>query len=214
MGSKYLIKKIKSIKRRHKPALAGLILLLMGGLLVYAGFMTKDRVAVDPKAFQPLLQLIAEAESEGNYNAYFSNAGNTTIDFTNMTIGEVQTWQKEFVKQGNPSDAVGKYQIISPTLRSLVKEMNLDTSHKFDKSIQDRMAMTLLERRGADDFVNYELSREEFAAQLAKEWAGLPKVLGENPHDSYYAGDGLNKSLVSVEEVLAVIDKAAPKVAT
>lgn len=215
MGGNYFNKKLKALKRRKLPLGLTLLMLMIVGLVAYAGSMTKDRVAVDPKTFHPLLQLIAEAESDGNYNAYFSNAGNTTIDLTSMTIGEVLAWQKDFIKQGNPSDAAGRYQIISPTLKSLIKEMNLNQKQKFDQPMQDQMAMTLIERRGAADFINDKLSREEFAAQLAKEWAALPKVLGENPQESYYASDGLNKSLISISEVLAVIDKVGPpKVAT
>lgn len=205
-------KKLKALRRFKLPTVVAAGLFLVTSLMVYAGYMANDKVAVNPSAFQPLLQLIAQAESSDNYNAYFSNAGNDTINFTNMTIAEVLAWQKVFVQQGNASSAVGRYQIISPTLKSLVREMDLDTAQKFDKPMQDRMAMTLLERRGAAEFVNDKLSREEFAAQLAKEWAALPKVIGDNPHESYYASDGLNRSLVSVGEILAVIDKTNNKI--
>lgn len=200
-------KKFVVLKRLKLSPVLVYLLFLATGLIVYAGYMANDKVAVNPKAFQPLLQLIAQAESSDNYNAYFSNAGNDTVNFTNMTIAEVLVWQNSFVEQGNASSAVGRYQIISPTLKSLTREMGLDMGQKFDKPMQDSMAMTLLERRGASEFVNDELSREEFAARLAKEWAALPKVLGDNPEDSYYASDGLNRSLVTVREILTVIDK-------
>lgn len=195
------------MKRRKIPATVASLLIFVAGTVAYAGYMTNDKVAVDPIAFQPLLQLIAQVESDDNYNAYFGNASNTAIDLTNMSLAEVLTWQKDYVKQGSPSSAVGRYQIISTTLKSLIQDMKLDMNQKFDPTLQDRMAMTLLERRGASQYVNDELSREEFAANLAKEWAALPKVTGNNPQESYYASDGLNRSLVSISEILSVITK-------
>lgn len=207
MIKKYSGNRLRYLKRRKIPATVASLLIFVAGTVAYAGYMTNDKVAVDPIAFQPLLQLIAQVESDDNYNAYFGNASNTAIDLTNMSLAEVLTWQKDYVKQGSPSSAVGRYQIISTTLKSLIQDMKLDMNQKFDPTLQDRMAMTLLERRGASQYVNDELSREEFAANLAKEWAALPKVTGNNPQESYYASDGLNRSLVSISEILSVITK-------
>jgi hypothetical protein len=53
--------------------------------------------------------------------------------------------------------------------------------------------------------VDNKISREEFAYNLSKEWAALPKTIGENPEQSYYASDGLNKAQVSVAELYASI---------
>ncbi len=177
-------------------------LLIMSGLL-YASVMERRRV--DPTTYQPLLTLIAQVESNDNYNAYFGNAQNADIDFTIMTIDAVMKWQADFVASGNPSSAVGRYQIINTTLSGLVGELNIDTSQKFDQATQDQLAIALLERRGSEDYVNEELTREQFAANLAKEWAALPKVLGDNPENSYYAGDGLNTSRTKVSDVINAI---------
>lgn len=181
------------------------------GAIVYANYMQQKRLIVDPVTYAPLLQLIAQVESKENYNAYFGNASNTSIDFTKMSIAEVMSWQADYVRQGSPSDAVGKYQIISTTLASLAQQLKLDTSQKFNAQMQDKLAITLLERRGSENYVNNELARHEFAANLAKEWAALPKVVGENPEASYYAADGLNQSLVSVNDVLKAIEPINPK---
>lgn len=180
-------------------------------LFVYTTYIQNKRLSVDPASYAPLLQLIAKVESKGNYNAYFGNAANSSVDFTKMSVAEVMQWQSEYVQQGSPSNAVGKYQIVSTTLAGLVRELNIDTSKKFDQAMQDAMAITLLERRGAERYINNELTRDEFAANLAKEWAALPKVVGENPNDSYYASDGLNRSLVSVDEVRRAIEPISPK---
>jgi muramidase (phage lysozyme) len=156
---------------------------------------------IDPAKYAPLLNTIAKGESNGNYDAYFGQASNTTIRFTDMSVKEVLQWQQDYVKQGNPSSAVGKYQIIRPTLAGLVKELDIDSGAKFDEALQDRMAIALLERRGSEDYVGKKLTREQFAANLAKEWAALPKIIGANPEQSYYAGDGINKVQITIAEV-------------
>lgn len=157
-----------------------------------------------------LLDTIAKGESRGNYNAYYGNAGNTEIKFTEMTVGEVLAWQKEFVDKGSPSSAVGKYQFIQPTLEGLVKEMKVDRTAKFDAQLQDRLAKRLLERRGLNDYVKGKISREEFAHNLSKEWAALPTVLGDKPDQSYYAGDGLNHVQIAIDEIFNGISSIHP----
>lgn len=152
-----------------------------------------------------LLNTIAKVESKSNYNAHFGNPNNASIKFTSMTVNEVLAWQKQFVEQGNPSSAVGRYQFIDSTLQGLVRELNIDEKTKFDKALQDRLAVALLERRGIREYVDNKMSREEFAHSLSKEWAALPKAIGENPERSYYAGDGLNKAQLSVREIYASI---------
>jgi conjugal transfer mating pair stabilization protein TraG len=152
-----------------------------------------------------LLNTIAKVESKHNYNAYFGNSNNTSIQFTAMTVNEVLAWQKQFVEQGNPSSAVGRYQFIDSTLAGLVRELKIDGAMKFDEVLQDRLAIALLERRGIREYVDNKITREEFAHSLSKEWAALPKAIGENPERSYYAGDGLNKAQLSVDEMFASI---------
>ncbi len=186
------------------------VFFLAAGLLITFIMALPDSsrsTIINPGAYAPLLSTIAKGESSGNYNAYYGQADNQSPRFTDMTIAQVLQWQEEFVRQGNPSSAVGKYQIVRPTLEGLVRQLNLDTSLKYDEAMQDRLAITLLERRGSVQFVDKKLSREEFAANLAQEWAALPKVVGSNPHESFYAGDGLNHSRVSVQEMLGAISE-------
>lgn len=153
-----------------------------------------------------LLSVIAEGESKGNYNAYFNNASNTQIQFTAMPVADVLTWQNEFINNGNASSAVGRYQFINTTLSGLIKENNIDPSTLFDESLQDALAVALLERRGLQDFVNKKITREQFAHNLSMEWAALPKIIGKDPSSSFYANDGLNKAHVSIAEIYKGID--------
>ncbi|MNH58463.1 hypothetical protein D3C73_102630 [compost metagenome] len=209
----YKRKLYKTIKRRlvksgryfvHillKPSnLVGI--LILGGLVSLILLNMQDTQKIHAAG---LLDTIARVESKNNYNAYFSRPNNTSIQFTSMTVKEVSVWQKQFVEQGNPSSAVGRYQFINSTLQGLIRELKIDENAKFDETLQDRLAIRLLERRGIREYVNNKLSREAFAHNLSKEWAALPKAIGENPDQSYYAGDGLNKAQLSLEEIYSSI---------
>lgn len=203
-------KKITTINLPHWQ-IAGLVLLSsLCILFVYTNYMKPRYMQVDPSTYAPLLSLIADAESKGNYNAHFGDASNSSVEFTSMTIAEVLDWQSDFVKKGNPSNAVGRYQIVDTTLSGLVAKNDIDKNKLYDEKMQDLLAVKLLERRGSVEYVNKQLSRDEFAANIAKEWASLPKVVGDSPEDSYYQSDGLNRSLVKVEEVLNAIDPMSP----
>lgn len=186
------------------------ILIACVGVIMYAVSTQPRRIVARPESYVPLLDLIAKVESKGNYNAYFGNSANSSVNFTDMSIQEVLRWQKDHVKRGNPSNAVGRYQIVDTTLSGLVQRYDIDTDQKFDQVMQDGLAIALLERRGAEKYVNHELTREQFAANLAMEWAALPKVIGERPAESYYAGDGLNRALVGVDEVMKAIEPIGP----
>ena len=190
------------IKKVAAVSLALLAVFVIGSGTLFRQHMAVD---IDPAKYSPLLNTIAKGESNGNYNAYYGNASNTTIRFTEMTVAEVQKWQEDYIRQGSASSAVGKYQIINTTLAGLIRQMNIDPAAKFDEALQDRMAVALLERRGAKDYVEKKLSREQFAANLAQEWAALPKAVGPNPEQSYYAGDGLNKVRISLEEIYTAL---------
>ena len=196
---------------RKNPALYAAGLLLAGGVFAYMIGNMNQRLAVDPVTCRPLLDLIAQAECRGNYNAYFGNASNTEVKFTEMSVAEVLDWQKAFVAQGNPSSAAGRYQIINTTLAGLVQELDLQGSEMFDEAMQDRLALALLERRGVVAYINGRIDAKQFAAELAKEWAGLPRILGDAPEKSYYAGDGLNTALVGADEVLRVVGVIAAR---
>lgn len=203
--TKNITKRIKRMWRAKKPVaiIAVVALLACAGLLIERNAMSAD--------YTELLNTIAQGESKGNYNAYFGNANNTTLKFTEMSVGDIMRWQQEFVAKGNASSAVGKYQFISTTLEGLLNELNIDRDTRFDEALQDRLAVRLLERRGVQEYLRGHLSREQLAHNLSKEWAALPRVTGTQPAESYYAGDGLNHARISVDQVLAAIDSLHEK---
>ncbi len=204
-------RRVKRLFRNKKFTFAVSVGVLCLAVISYTSYMELRRVTLDPVSCTALLNVIAKAESRGNYNAYFGNAANSSIDFTHMSIGQVMQWQADFIRQGNPSSAVGKYQIINTTLSGLVHQLGLNTNTPFNQQTQDRLAITLLERRGAKEYLSHEINQQEFAANLAKEWAGLPKVIGPEPEKSYYASDGLNASHVAPSEVLKAIEAIKAK---
>src|SRR5690606_23257866 len=130
-----------------------------------------------------------------------------------MTIGELIDAQASFTKRFK-SSASGRYQFMRATLQGLARELGLRGAQLFDSNLQDRLGFHLLKRRGYEDYVAGRITRTEFGKRLAQEWASLPVLAatkGEHRDlkrgQSYYAGDALNKSLVSPAKVEAVLNK-------
>jgi muramidase (phage lysozyme) len=135
-----------------------------------------------------LLDFIGAKESNGNYNILVG--GKTEPNLTNMSISEVINYQDSMIRRGHESTAVGKYQIIKPTLKVLLNKKYASPSDKFSPEVQDKLAVGLLKGRGLDKYLSGKITKEEFADNLSKEWASLPYKTGA----SYYAGVGSNKS--------------------
>jgi muramidase (phage lysozyme) len=157
--------------------------------------------------FKPLLRFIAQPESRGDYNIVWGGIAakdHPKKPLTKMTIKEVLDWQ-ESVDSRYRSEAAGAYQIMEDTLRPLPPAAGLLSSDLFNEVNQDSLATVLLKRRGLDKYLAGGITAEEFANNLAKEWASLPVVTGSKKGRSFYDEDGVNKSHVSVGAFLAVI---------
>ncbi len=190
--------------RKNRRALRRGAVMALVAIVVVATFVAgRDVRNVN---YATLLNTIAKGESNGDYNAYYGGAGKAAINFTAMTVGEVMEWQQVYVANGSPSSAVGKYQFVSTTLQGLVRELRINMSARFDATLQDKLAIRLLERRGVNAYMDGKISREQLAHNLSQEWAALPRVLGDHPEASYYAGDGLNHVKITIAELLAAID--------
>lgn len=164
---------------------------------------------------KPLLDFIAEPESGGDYNVVWGRIkpqDRPQRPLVKMTIAEVLAWQ-ESIDARYQSEAAGRYQIMEDTLRPLPPAAGLLVTNLFNEANQDALATVLLRRRGLDKYLAGEISAETFANNLAREWASLPVVTGPKKGRSYYAGDGLNKSHVSVDDFLAAVRavKLSPK---
>ena len=161
-----------------------------------------------------LLDFIGDIEAPRGYDVIYGNNQNKLpTPITKMTIGELIDAQASFTKRFK-SSASGRYQFMRATLQDLSKDLGLRGSQIFDADLQDRLGYHLLIRRGYNQFISGKIGRTEFGKRLAQEWASLPVLAAtKGAHrdlkrgQSYYAGDPLNKSLVSPEKVEAVLDR-------
>lgn len=172
-----------------------------------------------PQAAALLLDFIGEIEvgrkgRDGYDVLYGHNQRKLSKPITKMTVDEVIAagpgWTRSF-----RSSAAGRYQFMNATLKGLKSELGLRGNQVFDPNLQDRLGYHLLKRRGYDAFMAGKISATEFGKRLAMEWASLPVLAPtKGAHRqlqrgaSYYAGDALNKSLVSPERVEAILKLA------
>lgn len=161
-----------------------------------------------------LLDFIGGIEAPQGYDTiYGNNQRKLAKPVTSMTLAEIQAAQAGWTKAYG-SSATGRYQFMKATLAGLITEIRLPTSQKLDANLQDRLGYHLLKRRGYEQFMASGISRAEFGKRLAQEWASLPVLAAAQGQkrkvergQSYYAGDGLNKALVSPDAVEAVLDR-------
>src|SRR5712692_8600199 len=91
-----------------------------------------------------ILDFVARFESTGNYNAVIGDA-HATDDLSALTLGQIKTeLMPRLLSEGQPSTAVGRYQIIRQTFEMLQGELGADDYVLFTPTMQDRMAGQLL----------------------------------------------------------------------
>lgn len=174
-------------------------------------------------ALTNLLAAIRKYEAPKGYGQIYGGAKGVPkgTDVSIMPLSGVQALQAKMVKAGSASTACGGYQFIRKTLAVTISELGLSGKEIWTPALQDRMAVHLLEKRGLSAYLAGQKTREAFANSLAMEWASLPVVTainGKKVGQSYYAGDGLNKSHHKPQAILALVDAlraqpAAPPVA-
>ena len=164
-----------------------------------------------------ILDVIGFAEGAG-YNTPYSRSKITPVQLygkqlSELTLDEVFTWQAASVNAGSASSAAGKYQIINKTLKGLVDGAGVvSREDKFSPANQDKLCRKLLQQRGVDGFMAGSKSEASFCLAMAQEWASLPvieRTQGQkrkvDPGESYYAGDGLNKSRIAPIQLIAAV---------
>ena len=160
-----------------------------------------------PVGAKRLLSFISQYEAPNGYVDYFRGVKfPPPRPLTEMTINQVLDWQKAANPPGLGTAAAGRYQIIEPTLKGLVRNLGLTGDELFNEEMQDRMAFSLLEGRGWGKFIRGSITAEQFADNVAKEWAALPLTTG--PRRGLTAYPPNNRALCSVEEYLEAIWQA------
>lgn len=152
--------------------------------------LAKRLKSVNP--YQSLLEIIAKGEGTSadkalkkgyaseyditlGYGAYVDDR---TVPLTTMSLDDVQKLQKKMLrnpKNGLNSSAVGKYQIVSRTLRGLIRNMKLTGREKFTPVLQDKMAIELLKGRGLHQFLEGKITQKDFHNRLSREWASIAR---------------------------------------
>ncbi|QSZ56311.1 hypothetical protein [Rhizobium sp. ZX09] len=153
----------------------------------------------------PILNLIGHTEGTDERRGYNETLGYGAYtggdkDLTKMTLGEIKKLQSQMLAHPNNkwnSSALGRYQIVGKTLRTLQQQMKLSDSVLFDEKTQDAMAMQLLKGRGYDDWMAGKISDATFMNNLAKEWASLPTTAGKGYYDGQKARVGTDSVLTA-----------------
>jgi muramidase (phage lysozyme) len=140
------------------------------------------------------------------FGAYKKLPKGTNTLVSKMKLREVLALQSLMIKSGSASSAAGAYQFLKKTLTATMPRVGATYDSVWDSSLQDAMAINLLKIRGIVDYLDGNRPIENFANNIAAEWASLPMVTGPKKGRSKYAGDGLNKSHHKVADILALIN--------
>lgn len=161
------------------------------------------------KGVSQLLDLIGSVEAPKGYDQVWGgirSADKPPRPITTMTVGEVLDWQ-DSIDSKYMSEAAGRYQIMEDTLRDQVNSGAVSANQRFDAATQDQIAVSLMNRRGLASYQAGLIGAEDFAQNLSQEWASLPAIKTDKAGrvatgQSYYAGDGLNKSHVQQKTIM------------
>ncbi len=161
--------------------------------------------------YRPMLDLIGLTEGTDRKRGYNETLGYGTytggnVNLVAMTLREIDALQTKMLKHPANrfnSSALGRYQIVRTTLRTIRKTLGLPTSALFDAAMQDRCACYLLGLRGIDKYLAGRLAEDTLIDNLAREWASLPTTYGKGA----YAGQNAAVTPTRVRQVLAVVRK-------
>ena len=133
---------------------------------------------------------------------YNSVCGNKVkVNVVNMSVNEAIQFSKTEWK-GKKANVLGAYQFKDDTLVYLKTALNLTGNEKMTVQLQDKMAIALLNRRGLQEYLSGKITKDKLMDELAKEWASLPLKNGK----SFHSKNGINKALISREELSQLVD--------
>lgn len=162
-----------------------------------------DRIAIGEGATDEAAQEHGLSSAYDITYAYGIYNPKDSKPLTEMTIGEVKLLQQQMLasQAGNEiiSSAVGKYQLISSTLKEQQKTLGLSDDFVFDAATQDLFGLSLLEKRGYNDWIEGTISDDQFQKNLAKEWAS---IADPDTGMSYY-GQRVGTTSTQIKEAMA-----------
>ncbi|MEG4645196.1 hypothetical protein VB636_20925 [Paracoccus sp. APAP_BH8] len=163
-----------SVKRMQELA-GGLGGTINDAIKQWTGLNLREWGQAGTAANKGILDLIAQRESRGDYNATLDDGRWTggARNLVNMTLREIRALQESMKTpenralygNGAGSSALGRYQIVGSTLDDLMKRLKLTGDELFTPELQDRLAMELLRQIKPGDVDG-----------IRKVWAGLENV--------------------------------------
>ena len=158
----------------------------------------------------PLSELLARGE--GGYGSYnrgrAGDANGDTIDFSQMTLGEVQ--RRQGLPRQDPERlfAVGKYQVIPGTLDLAVRGLRLDPAQPFTPELQERIFSEYLisqKQPGIRAYITGQpgATLQQAQQQLANEWAS---VADPETGLSVHGRVGNNRASISADQAAQALD--------
>jgi muramidase (phage lysozyme) len=101
---------------------------------------------------------------------------------------------------------VGKYEITRTTLRALVSQMGLQGTEIFTPELQDQFASRLLVGRGLNDYLNGDITAQEFQYNLAEEWGSI-----QNPYSTTtLSGQHLGTTTDQIQALILALSPTLP----
>ena len=166
--------------------------------------MTMHKIDNTDKA---LLARIAQGEvnttGDSGYDTVigFGKYGKPPKPLTSMTLSEILTFQKQLLRNGSPSTAVGRYQMLKRTILEEAKYAGIPLSTVFTEDVQDTLILNRLKRmRGYDAYRKGNLPEKNFIRNLSQEFASV-----ENPFTGhgYYSGQGVHTTAKQLHNALS-----------
>lgn len=139
---------------------------------------------------ESLVEMLQRGESRArgynDYNRYAPPEGglghfrgaDRQIDFSQVTLGEIRDNQRLNWNHPDKLHAVGRYQIIGPTLQNAMSEMGLQRTDRFTPELQDRMLvenLMVVKRPDIHGYITGQqgVSLREAQVAMGNEWASV-----------------------------------------
>lgn len=165
--------------------------------------------------YRPILNLLGKSEGTDKGRGYNETLGYGAYtgghkDLVSMTLAQIDALQTKMLPNKLNSTALGRYQIIRTTLRTIKKTLKLGNNELFNEGMQDRLACFLLGQRGIDKWLGGSLKEDTLISNLAHEWASLPMPDGNSAYGTVKKGDKhvKQKASVSVASVKSALAEA------
>lgn len=152
------------------------------------------------------------SRGEGGYNSFnrgsAGDARGATIDFSRMTMGELQDAQHLPRRDPDRLFAVGKYQIIPGTMDGAVSALGIGRNERVTPEMQERIFSDYLIVTKRPDIHGYitgkpGVSLHHAQEAVAAEWAS---VADPDTGRSKYGGIGNNRASISADQVAGALN--------